>query len=176
MCLFCLKLAFVNPKYVALKPYNIKKEISCDWRSLYTMNIRSDLWHNWKDIDELYKHINHRRRSQWPRGLRRRSAAARLLRLWVRTPQGHGCQSIVNVVRQKSVRRADHSSRGVLPSVVRRCVWSRNLVNEEALANRVLLRTGLAMLPVLYIHAFLRSNRSLLLTILPIILCKTEDA
>jgi len=49
-------------------------------------------------------------------------------------------------------------------------------VNEEALANRVLLRTGLAMLPVLYIHAFLMSNRSLLLTILPIILCKTEDA
>ena len=28
------------------------------------------------------------RRSQWPRGLRRRSAAARLLRLWVRIPLG----------------------------------------------------------------------------------------
>jgi len=27
-------------------------------------------------------------RSQWPRGLRRRSAAARLLRLWVRIPTG----------------------------------------------------------------------------------------
>ena len=27
-------------------------------------------------------------RSQWPRGLRRRSAAARLLRLWVRISQG----------------------------------------------------------------------------------------
>ena len=27
-------------------------------------------------------------RSQWPRGLRRLSAAARLLRLWVRIPQG----------------------------------------------------------------------------------------
>ena len=27
-------------------------------------------------------------RSQWPRGLRRRSAAARLLRLWVRIPPG----------------------------------------------------------------------------------------
>ena len=26
--------------------------------------------------------------SQWPRGLRRRSAAARLLRLWVRIPPG----------------------------------------------------------------------------------------
>ena len=28
------------------------------------------------------------RRSQWPRGLRRRSLAARLLRLWVRIPPG----------------------------------------------------------------------------------------
>jgi len=37
------------------------------------------------------------------------------------------------VVRQKSRRRADHSSRGVLPNVVRRCVWSRNLKNEEVM-------------------------------------------
>ena len=28
------------------------------------------------------------RLSQWPRGLRRRSAAARLLKSWVRNPQG----------------------------------------------------------------------------------------
>jgi len=28
------------------------------------------------------------RRSQWPRGLRRRSTAARLLRLWARIPPG----------------------------------------------------------------------------------------
>jgi hypothetical protein len=32
---------------------------------------------------------------------------------------------VLCVVRQRSVRRADHSSRGVLPTVVRRCVWSR---------------------------------------------------
>jgi len=38
-------------------------------------------------------------RSQWPRGLRRRSTAARLLRLWVRIPPGgHGCFSLVSVV------------------------------------------------------------------------------
>jgi len=37
------------------------------------------------------------------------------------------------VVKWRSLRRADHSSRGVLPTVVRRCVWSRNLVNEEIL-------------------------------------------
>jgi len=33
------------------------------------------------------------------------------------------------------LRRADHSSRGVLLTVVCRCAWSRNLVNEEALAH-----------------------------------------
>jgi hypothetical protein len=34
---------------------------------------------------------------------------------------------------ERSLQQADHSSRGVLPTVVRR-VWSRNLVYEEALA------------------------------------------
>jgi len=38
-------------------------------------------------------------------------------------------------VCQRSLRRADHTSRGVLPTAVRRCVWSRNLVNEEAMAH-----------------------------------------
>jgi len=36
---------------------------------------------------------------------------------------------------QRSLRRADHSSRGVPPTVMRRCVWSRNLVKEEAMAH-----------------------------------------
>ena len=36
--------------------------------------------------------------SQWPRGLRRRSTAARLLRPWVRIPPGHGCLSVVSVL------------------------------------------------------------------------------
>jgi len=43
------------------------------------------------------------------------------------------------VVRQRSLRQADHSSREVLPTVVCRCVWSSNLVNEEALAHWGLL-------------------------------------
>jgi len=38
------------------------------------------------------------------------------------------------------LRRADHSSRGLLPSLVRRCVWSRIHVNEEALAQWGLMR------------------------------------
>ena len=38
-------------------------------------------------------------RSQWPCGLTHMSAAARLLRLWVRIPPvGHGCLSVVSVV------------------------------------------------------------------------------
>jgi hypothetical protein len=39
------------------------------------------------------------------------------------------------VVRQRSLRRADHPSRGILSTVVCRCEWPRNLVNEEALAH-----------------------------------------
>ena len=71
-------------------------------------------------------------RSQWPRGLRRWSAAARLPRSWVRIPPGAWmlvCCECWCVVRWRSLRRADHSSRGVLPTVVRRCVSSRNLKN-----------------------------------------------
>jgi hypothetical protein len=63
---------------------------------------------------------------QWPRGLRCRSTAARLLRSWVRIPRGGWrCGG------WGSLRRADHSSRGVLPTVALHFVWSRNLVNEE---------------------------------------------
>jgi hypothetical protein len=42
---------------------------------------------------------------------------------------------VLCVVRQRSLRRADHSSRGVLPTVMCLSVLSRNLVNEEALAH-----------------------------------------
>ena len=38
-------------------------------------------------------------------------------------------------VCQRSLRRTNHATRGVLPTVVRRCVWSRNLVKVEALAH-----------------------------------------
>jgi hypothetical protein len=40
---------------------------------------------------------------------------------------------VLCVVRQRSLRRADHSSRGLIPTVASR-VWSRNLVDEEAIA------------------------------------------
>ena len=75
-------------------------------------------------------------RSQWTRGLWRRYATARLLRSWVRIPPGgHGYLSVVSVVCcQVEVSATSWSLvQGVLPTVVRRCVWSRNLKNEEAM-------------------------------------------
>ena len=75
-------------------------------------------------------------RSQLPRDLRRGSSAASLLKLWVRIPSGAWmficCECCV--FRYRSFRRTDHSSREVLPTVVCRCVWSRNFESEEAKA------------------------------------------
>ena len=76
-------------------------------------------------------------RSQWSCCLRRRSAAARLLRLWVRIPLG----AWMSVCRECCVLSGRGLRDGLitLPEesyrLVRRCVWSRNLVNEEALAH-----------------------------------------
>ena len=52
--------------------------------------------------------------SQWPHGLRREFESR----------QGHGCLPVVSVVcfQVEVFRRANHSSRGVLPTAVRRCV------------------------------------------------------
>jgi hypothetical protein len=67
-------------------------------------------------------------RSQWPRGLRRRSTATRLLRSWVRiTP---GAWMLICCVLSGRCLCDDLITRprGVLPTVARRCVWSRNLM------------------------------------------------
>ena len=72
-----------------------------------------------------------RNRCRWPCGLRRRSAATRLLASRVRIPWT--AWSFVFCVcvlyRQRPQRLADHSFRGVL-LVVSNCVWSVNLNNE----------------------------------------------
>ena len=73
-----------------------------------------------------------KRPSRWPRGLRCRSATACLLVLRFRIPR-EACLSVLwllCVVTWRSLRRADHSSTGVLPTVVRRYLCSRNLMNE----------------------------------------------
>jgi hypothetical protein len=62
------------------------------------------------------------------------AAATRLLRSWVWIPLGSWifvCYECCLLSGRGLWRRADHSSRGVLPTVVRRCVWSRNLKNED---------------------------------------------
>jgi hypothetical protein len=41
----------------------------------------------------------------------------------------------LSLLYNKVLRQADHSSRGVLPTVVCRCVWSRNLMEEEVVAS-----------------------------------------
>ena len=49
------------------------------------------IWLCWNFIKRIYNLSRYKMfecRSQWPRGLRRRSAAARLLRSWVRIPSG----------------------------------------------------------------------------------------
>ena len=58
--------------------------------------------------------------SLWPRGLMHRYVAARLLNLWVQSDRVHGHLSVVSVVTYRSLRQADHSSRGVLPTVAHR--------------------------------------------------------
>ena len=72
-------------------------------------------------------------RSQWSRDLRRGSTAAHLLRLRFRIPPRAGmlvsCECCV--LSGRVLRRADHSSRGVLPRVA--CV-SVTVVSKEALA------------------------------------------
>ena len=57
------------------------------------------------------------RQSQWPLGVRRRSAAVRLVRLWVRILP-RVWMFVLCFARYGSLRRADHSARGVLPTVV----------------------------------------------------------
>jgi hypothetical protein len=80
-------------------------------------------------LDRILNQMNPICRSQWPRELRCGSAAARLPGVWVRIPSeawmSVSCECCV--LSGRDLCRADHSSRGVLPSVVRLCSWS--LVN-----------------------------------------------
>ena len=75
-------------------------------------------------------------RSQWPRCIWRRSAAARLLGLGSNPTGDKEVRLfwVLCVARCKSLRRADHSSSGVQLTVVRRCVWSRNFKNNYVMA------------------------------------------
>ena len=110
-----------HPQVTKYKLFYLRKLYRISWNRIYRNKIQ-------RDLVEFYSYISDFSRSQWPRGLRRRSAAAHLLGLWVWIP-------LLCVVRYRSLWRADHSSRGVLSTVVPHCVWSKNLVNEEALVH-----------------------------------------
>ena len=76
-------------------------------------------------------------RSQWPRGSKAWVCSRSPAEIVSLNPAG--CMNVcllwgLCVVRNWSLWGADHSSRGVLPTVLRHCVWSRNLVNEVATA------------------------------------------
>ena len=80
-------------------------------------------------------------RFRWPRGLRRRSVAARLLGLRVRIPPGawisvccECCMLLGRGLCDGLITRPDEFYRVYL------CLWSRNLVNEKDLAHWALLR------------------------------------
>ena len=72
--------------------------------------------------------------SQWSRGLRCVSAAVRLLELRFRIPMWARMFVSCDCCVLRYLRWGDHTSRGVLLTVVRRCVWSRKLKSEEVMA------------------------------------------
>jgi hypothetical protein len=83
-------------------------------------------------------------RPQWRRGLRCGSAA---LACWDCGFRSHRWQEVcllwvLWLVRYASLPRTDHSSGGVLLSMVSNSVWSWSLENEEALAHYGLLHRG----------------------------------
>ena len=95
---FMLTGCWQDPSRSCQQPVNINADI---YQLLYIQSSTS--WWNAVSLFEtcrcyLLKYIESKCRSQWPRGLRRKSEAARLLRSWVRIPPGHGCLSVVSVV------------------------------------------------------------------------------
>jgi len=79
-----------------------RREVLCLRCSRQTACRGTSVPHDSERYVTLYRFTS---RSQWPRGLRRRSAAARLLWLWVRIPPGgmDGCVLFIIVCCQVEV-------------------------------------------------------------------------
>jgi len=92
---------------------------------------------NYKKRYTKYVYDNFLCRSQWPRGLRRRSEAARLLRLWVRIPPGSwmsvSYECYVLSGRGLCVGLTTRPEESCRPSCV--VGWPRNLMNGKALGS-----------------------------------------
>ena len=88
----------------------------------------------WRQKAKLRRKSRQRNKCGW---------SSKYKRIQEKIPPRHECLLwVLCVVRYSSLRRADHSSRGVLPSVVCHCVWCRNIKNETALARVGLLLQG----------------------------------
>ena len=112
------------------KPSNFECLYCYRKRLIYIQEWNYILRRNQRQSKHIFQYIIPRQPVQWPRGLRPRSAVARLLRLW------DVCLLwVVCVVRYRSLWWISFSSIGVLLTVVRRCVWFRNLVNEKAMTH-----------------------------------------
>jgi hypothetical protein len=83
---------------------------------------KHDIFQKYKlrDFLDIYGHKWCVSRFRYPHGLRCRFAAVRLVGLPVRIPpRRNGCLLWLScVIRYRSLRRSDHSSRGVLPRLV----------------------------------------------------------
>jgi hypothetical protein len=109
-----------------LRNYTPHPMVKSIFKDAYDHQIMSLLLHGRKSLIERENILELRSvyvvicRPQRGHGLRRGTAAAHLLGLWFQNPPEAwmfvSCECLC-VVRQRSLRRADHSSRGVLPSV-----------------------------------------------------------
>ena len=98
----------LRPKYIPHNP-NSRTPPACSPPSVCEVK-----FHNHIEQTKLQFHIFSLRQSHWLRGLKCRSAAARLLRLWVQIPPRAWMFVCCIVCCQKyiSLRLAVHSSRG----------------------------------------------------------------
>jgi len=75
------------PHFTTLSPnvaiFRKKKVLNIKFLFLYYLQYMSETF---LILRRIHLHITINGRSQWPRGLRRRSTASRLLRFWVRIP------------------------------------------------------------------------------------------
>ena len=123
---------------------------AASWNSHYVYSYsraynfsRHELNESYLDQANWHYSVIHNYRSQWPRGLRRGSAAAGLLGLRIWIPLGRGCLSFVSdVCCQIEVSASGWSLFQRSPtecdvSECRRVVWI-----EETLAQQELLRRG----------------------------------
>ena len=136
-CLFCLRWGVVSSSpYLRLWDYFLSALYDCLF-SVFAATVHiwrpsaSETWGHailwWKEVIytytiNTYSNTDILRRSQCPRGLRCRSAATRLLRLWFRIPPGTWMSVCYESCLFSGRGLCDELITGVLETLVRRCV------------------------------------------------------